>query len=58
MIQWCGLHGGTELTGSETDDASSESITRNTLHSTATTDGACAHDPEDLKIKTVWVENP
>ena len=58
MVQRCGLHRRTELTGSKTDDAGSEAIPRHPLHSTATTDGARAHDPEDQTMESVWVENP
>ena len=58
MVQRCGLHRGTELTGSKTDDAGSEAISRNPLHSTATTDGARAHDPKDQTMDLVWVEIP
>ena len=58
MVQRCGLHRGTELTGSKTDDAGSEAISGNPLHPTATTDGARAHDPKDQTMDLVWAEIP
>ena len=58
MVQRCRLQRWIDLTGSETDDAGSEAIPRHPLHSTATTDGARAHDPKDQTMGSVWVENP
>ena len=58
MVQRCGLHRWTDLTGSKTDDAGSEAVPRHPLHSTTTTNGARAHDPEDQTMNSVWVENP
>ena len=58
MVQRCGLHRRTELAGSKADDAGSEAISRNPLHSTATTYGARAHDPKDQTMDSVWGEIP
>ena len=58
MVQRCGLHRWTDLTGSKTDDAGSEAVPRYPLHPTATTQGARAHDPKDQTMDSVWVENP
>ena len=45
------------MTGPKADNAGSEAISRHPLHSTATTDGARAHDPKDQTMDSVWVEN-